>query len=218
MQAKTVRFVWLLGVGSLSACLFSACNGDEDLVPAPETPAAGAGGESHGAGSAECEAIGRLCHEADTGSGTASECHSTGHEGEAAACNAIFESCIDTCVPAEGSEQGPYCRALGSYCHEADSGAGRGKECHDVGHAGDEEACAEEFDGCITFCRDALEQGGEGGSGGGHGNAGGEGGSHAHAAGGHAGADEHAAGGHGGEDEHAASGASGEHTGGHGGG
>ncbi len=232
MQARTNSFVWLLGIGSLSAILFSACNGDDDLVPAPSAEA-GAGGESHGAGSAECEAIGRLCHDADTGSGTASECHTTGHQGNPAACSAIFSSCIDTCVPDEGGAAGhtgqeaaPYCRALGSLCHDADTGPGRGRDCHNIGHVGDEEACVEAFAECATFCLEAVDhEGGTGGSSGAHGHAGGqagahehaggEAGAHEHAAGGHAGAHEHA-GGHAGADEHA-SGAAGEHAGGHGG-
>lgn len=174
MQVKSLSVAWLIGAGSLGAWLFTACNGDADLAPPPSSASAGAGGESHAAGSAECEAVGHLCHDADTGSGSASECHTTGHEGDADACVASFEACIDTCVPAEGSGQGPYCRALGSYCHGADSGSGRGHECHEIGHAGDEEVCIEEFAGCITFCQEAPEPAGEGGAGGGHGHAGGE--------------------------------------------
>lgn len=198
MQVKSLSVAWLIGAGSLGACLFTACNGDADLVPAPSGPSAGAGGESHGPGSAECEAMGHLCHDADTGSGPASECHETGHVGDAEACSDAFESCIDTCVPAGGGEaggsghrQGAYCRALGSYCHDADTGSGRGHECHNIGHAGDEEACVEEFEGCISFCKEALEEAGEGGAGGVPGNAGGQGGAHEAAAGGHAGSQEH---------------------------
>ena len=204
MPVKSLSVAWLIGAGGLAACFLAACNGDADLIPAPSTSGAGAGGESHGPGSAECEAIGRLCHEADDGSGPASECHNTGHEGDANACSAAFESCIDTCRPAEGSDQGPYCRALGSYCHDADTGSGRGKECHEIGHAGDEDDCRAQFESCIGFCSEAPEHGGEGGAGGAHGHVGGEGGAHDHAAGGHAGAEDHEAGGHAGAHEQAA--------------
>jgi hypothetical protein len=46
------------------------------------------------------------------------------------------------------------CKVLGTLCHEADdgSGTGMGHECHEVGHEGHADACAEEFGSCIAFC------------------------------------------------------------------
>jgi hypothetical protein len=215
MQLKTLGVSWVLAIGLVGGSLLTACNGDESAIPEPSAAGGaageshGSGGESHGAGSAECDAIGHLCHEADTGSGPASECHTTGHVGNPDACEDVFASCIDTCVPDSGGEAGgpamvpaPYCQALGSLCHAADTGAGRAKECHDIGHSGDETECRAEFSGCVSFCLEALENHGEGGAGG----------EHAHAASGAGGEHTHAGSGAGGEHAHAASGAGGEHA------
>lgn len=57
------------------------------------------------------------------------------------------------------------CKVIGTLCHEADTGSGKGHDCHEVGHEGHADACAAEFDSCITFCTAGDE--GNGGAGGG---------------------------------------------------
>lgn len=60
------------------------------------------------------------------------------------------------------------CEAIGELCHPVDDGDGPLHECHDLGHIGDPEVCAERFDDCITMCLAAAEEHGEGGAGGDH--------------------------------------------------
>ena len=54
------------------------------------------------------------------------------------------------------------CKVIGSLCHDADTGSGTGHDCHEVGREGNAEACAEQFDACITFC--TAEDEGTGGA------------------------------------------------------
>jgi hypothetical protein len=177
----------VLVVGALFA--FAGCSdddsGDDAAGGAAQggTPAQGEGGAS--AGAVECEVIGELCHEADSGSGTAHDCHETGHEGKVAACAAAFDGCVSACVVDEGEGGGPgskqdtHCAALGELCHEVDDGDGPLHDCHEVGHVGNAAKCAAEFGHCATLClaaRELLEagEGGVGGTGaGGHAHSGG---------------------------------------------
>jgi len=204
----------LLGVGSV--LMFVSCSDDDDngggaagqssdagqsneggtgnVGPGPtEGGAEHMGGAAHGGGGhAEaptiCRVLGELCHEADTGSGTAHDCHELGHVGETEVCEQEFDSCIATCVDTGGGEGGagggagqtldPYCAALGSLCHPVDTGAGMGAECHEIGHLGVAADCAEAFDSCGDFCLEELEKleegaGGAGGAGPAAGGAGG---------------------------------------------
>jgi hypothetical protein len=155
-----------LGLIALSSAffLFSGCSGDDDEA----NP--GAGGGSATSGLAECEVIGELCHESDTGSGPAHECHEQAHHGNGAECLESFAGCISTCVAdeGEGSEKDPRCAALGELCHPVDDDDGPLHECHELGHVNDAEACAAAFDDCATRCvaaREALEAAGaEGGA------------------------------------------------------
>lgn len=58
------------------------------------------------------------------------------------------------------------CKVIGELCHEADTGSGPGHDCHELGHVGNADACAEAFDGCITLCTgDDTGGGGAGGGG-----------------------------------------------------
>jgi hypothetical protein len=163
----------VIAVGSLFA--FAGCGDDDDS----NKPSSSAGSSSVGGApdrALECEVIGELCHEADTGSGSAHDCHETGHEGTVAACVKDFASCIHTCVTdaddlgagGAGSAPDPRCVALGELCHEVDDKTGPLHECHEIGHIGVAANCASEFDGCATQClaaRALLEAGG-GGAGG----------------------------------------------------
>jgi hypothetical protein len=139
-----------------SGLLFGGCS-DEDAV----SPAPGGGSE----GVAECQVIGELCHEGDTGSGPAHDCHQQAHHGNGAACLEAFASCVGTCVT-EGGEKDPRCAALGELCHPVDDADGPLHECHELGHVNDADACAASFDDCAKRClvaREALEAGGDAG-------------------------------------------------------
>jgi len=160
--------------------VFVACGDDDDSAPGGTAGTAGKGGhagDTSGNGGAgndagpdlanECRVLGTLCHEADTGSGDAHECHELGHEGDGEACGKGFADCIGTCV--EGSaDKEPLCAALGELCHEVDDQDGPLHECHELGHVNDKDTCAKEFDHCATICLDARKQleAGEGGAGG----------------------------------------------------
>jgi hypothetical protein len=128
-----------------------------------------------------CQVLGHLCHDADTGTGPAADCHELGHIGDVEVCEQEFAGCIGTCVSSGGGEGGagggageapdPYCAALGSLCHPVDLGTGMGADCHEIGHVGDAADCADSFDACATFCLAELEKLEEGAGGSGAGGA-----------------------------------------------
>jgi len=97
-----------------------------------------------------CAELGEICHEADTGdAGMATTCHEVGHDGDLDECEAIYDECVDVC----GGHEEDKCATLGTVCHDLDDGdAGLAHECHEVGHAGDAEACDEIYDECIDLC------------------------------------------------------------------
>lgn len=205
---STARFgALLLGLGSVLTFVSCSDDDDDNVGGAGQSNEAGQGNEggtSHvgpepteggsehtggvahgGGGHAEaptvCRVLGELCHEADTGTGPASECHELGHVGDAGVCEQEFDSCIATCVDGGGGEGGaggsaghmldPYCAALGALCHPVDTGSGMGAECHEIGHLGVAADCADAFDSCAGFCLEELEKleqgvGGAGGAGG----------------------------------------------------
>lgn len=49
------------------------------------------------------------------------------------------------------------CLVLGELCHAADSGEGAARECHNLGHEADGDACARGFAGCVETCVDESE-------------------------------------------------------------
>ncbi len=149
---------------------------DECIAFCQEPPDAGDGphGGDHDGGSAMCEDLGHLCHDFDTGEGLGHECHEVGHAGEQEACAEIYDECIAFCSTEGGAHHPEYeaghphdagdhadhpeagsavCEELGHLCHDFDTGEGLGHECHEVGHAGEQEACAEIYDECILFCQ-----------------------------------------------------------------
>lgn len=135
-------------------------------------------------GEAQCRVLGELCHEADTGSGPAHECHELGHVNDAAACVEGFSGCVETCVEGSAGEE-PLCAALGELCHAVDDETGPLHECHELGHVNDAAVCAAEFDRCAELCLAAREELEHGHGAGGAGGAGaGAGGAHSHAEGG----------------------------------
>ncbi len=108
--------------------------------------------------------IGELCHAADTGSGPGHDCHSLGHEGDSAACEAQMASCMEICVEDDdaggsggaGPALDPYCAALGELCHPVPDAAAQG--CHSLGHKNDAAECAEAFDVCAELCLAGREE------------------------------------------------------------
>lgn len=52
------------------------------------------------------------------------------------------------------------CKVIGTLCHEADTGSGTGHDCHELGHEGHVDECAEQFDACISFCTEDEGTGG----------------------------------------------------------
>lgn len=48
------------------------------------------------------------------------------------------------------------CQEIASACHPYGSGGGLPRECHDLGHAGDERACSEKKSACLDACPDAT--------------------------------------------------------------
>ena len=187
-----------LGVLSTSLLIAVGCGDDDDSDTtntggAATSGGAHAGGTTSGAGthsggtgglsgggvggaseSSECQVVGELCHEADTGVGPAHDCHELGHSGDTAACHESFASCIAVCVEDEGGEgtggasgggQSPYCLALGELCHPVASVSAALEECHEIGHIGDAPVCAMQFEECAKACLAAREEAEGGGSG-----------------------------------------------------
>jgi hypothetical protein len=52
----------------------------------------------------------------------------------------------------EHAEEGPICSALSEMCHEAAESDPEAADCHDIGHAADEDACDAETDRCKGIC------------------------------------------------------------------
>ncbi len=124
-------------VGALLVCVGAWGCGDNDNSVAEPTPSA----------ALQCEVLGSLCHDSETVPGE--ECHHLGHDGRPDACVAGFSGCLDVCLE-HGAGEDPFCRAIGSLCHDADSAAA--ETCHDLGHDGDPAACRREFDACAQLC------------------------------------------------------------------
>ncbi len=147
-----------------------------------------------------CKDISSVCHDLDTGSGTAHDCHEQAHDGDAAVCEMIRDECLAFCAggtetgstssPTSESDSGSthgeestgddgstghdsstaaaesgstgddhstgtetgdaVCPLLGSGCH--DVATVEGQECHDIGHDGDEVACAAALVECTEIC------------------------------------------------------------------
>jgi hypothetical protein len=186
MKSSARLGLGLVVIGSLFA--FAGCGDDDDSGPnggggtaahggsaaAGEATASGGGGASTSV--FECEVLGELCHEADTGSGPAHDCHETGHVAHPDACAEQFDGCIATCVTddagaggAAGGEQDSHCAALGELCHPVDDMDGPLHDCHELGHVGNAVTCAAAFDDCAVRClaaREELEAEEAGGAGG----------------------------------------------------
>src|SRR5881394_1654884 len=97
MKSPLAAYWAVLAAGSLLA--FAGCSGDDDSMPSNEGGSSNVGGQPPATnGALECQVLGELCHEADTGSGPAHDCHETGHQGTASTCVKDFSSCIHTCV------------------------------------------------------------------------------------------------------------------------
>lgn len=182
----------LLGLPLLGALLVVACSDESEPAKSGSTGGAansnggeGHGGEdAHGEGPAACEALGSLCHDADSGPGPIGDCHDVGHEADEKECKGQFASCITVCVADESSSGGapsevvanPYCQALGELCHFLDDEGTPTGECHEVGHIGNEPDCVKAFSDCVPRCLAKRET--EPDSHDGNGGAGGQSGAH----------------------------------------
>jgi hypothetical protein len=72
------------------ACLaLAACNGEEEEEEHEEP---------HEPTSPACVDLSEVCHEADTGSGPAHDCHETAHADDEAACAAALPDCMTACA------------------------------------------------------------------------------------------------------------------------
>jgi hypothetical protein len=164
-----------LGLIAASAALAFAGCGDDDAASPGAGGAAAQGGEAHAGGAAAgaltCEVIGELCHEADTGSGPAHDCHETGHVGHVDACAQAFDGCVALCVSDDDGAGGAaagvggagpapdgHCAALGELCHPVDDSNGPLHDCHELGHIGNAAQCAASFDDCAQRCLAAREE------------------------------------------------------------
>jgi hypothetical protein len=54
----------------------------------------------------------------------------------------------------------PSCAEIMDVCHEADTGSGRGAECHGIAHEDVEASCAAAKDSCIADCEAILADAG----------------------------------------------------------
>ena len=132
----------MLMVCAMAACVGAwGCGDNDNSVPEP-TPSA----------ALQCEVVGTLCHDSESDAGQA--CHHLGHDGAPAACVAEFSGCLDVCLE-PGAGEDPFCRAIGSLCHDTESA--EGQACHELGHDGDAAACRRAFDDCAELCLAANE-------------------------------------------------------------
>lgn len=118
--------------------------GDNDNSVAEPTPSA----------ALQCEVLGSLCHDSETVPGE--ECHHLGHDGPPDACVAGFSGCLDVGLD-HGAGEDPFCRAIGSLCHDGALDDGPIHACHEIGHAGNPSTCRREFDACAHMCLAARE-------------------------------------------------------------
>ncbi|MEO8181565.1 MAG: MbnP family copper-binding protein [Deltaproteobacteria bacterium] len=69
--------------------------------------------------------------------------------GVCSASDAVVVTCTEPSAAAA-------CDGLGSNCHAVEASSAEAHECHELGHAGDEAACAEGRAACIATCGSAL--------------------------------------------------------------
>jgi hypothetical protein len=177
--------IWLLSSFSLVG-LLNGC-GDDEAEPAPPSVVvpseAGAPDgssdpnpvdphevpDSGTAGEIMCAEMGTYCHASDTGEDNlANTCHDVGHAGDPAACAEIYDECMAFCLQDAGHNEdagsehpdaGALCEEIGSTCHD---GSGLAQYCHEVGHAGEPNACAAVHEECMELCE--ADHGGDGGT------------------------------------------------------
>lgn len=70
------------------------------------------------------------------------------------------------CSSADSHETSEQCEEMGSLCHEPGETNAQAQACHEFGHDGDPEVCADMYDDCIALCEELLGAGGAGGEGG----------------------------------------------------
>ena len=132
----------VMTVLALAACIGMWSCGDNDNSEPVARPSA----------ELQCAVVGKLCHDAESDAGQA--CHELGHDGVPSTCAAEFPVCIDLCLDDDGD---PFCRALGSLCHEVVDDDGPLQSCHELGHYADPSACRRQFDHCAQLCLAAID-------------------------------------------------------------
>ena len=128
---------------AIVACIGAWSCGDNDNSAPEARPSA----------ALQCEVVGTLCHDAESDAGQA--CHELGHDGAPSTCAAEFPGCIDTCLDGGSDDHDPFCRALGSLCHDTESA--EGQACHELGHDADPTTCRQRFDHCAQLCLAAID-------------------------------------------------------------
>jgi hypothetical protein len=130
---------------AIVACIGAWSCGDNDNSAPQARPSA----------ALQCEVVGKVCHDAESDAGQA--CHELGHDGVPSTCAAEFPGCIDLCLDGGGDHGDPFCRALGSLCHEVDDDDGPLHACHELGHDAAPTTCRQQFDHCAQLCLAAID-------------------------------------------------------------
>lgn len=78
------------------------------------------------------------------------------------ASGACLDSMEGSDAPVETSDDAAVtCAEVANACHDVDHGDGPSHACHELGHTGDEEACAAEGAECLVLCSATHEPGTE---------------------------------------------------------
>jgi hypothetical protein len=77
----------------------------------------------------------------------------------------LLFSLFCACSNGDGNGRASKCEEIGEVCHEPDDEDGPLAACHDLGHVGNEQVCAERYDDCLAMCRAGLDAGAGGASG-----------------------------------------------------
>jgi hypothetical protein len=68
------------------------------------------------------------------------------------ALSGLFTACSTSSSSTPPADPTGTCRAIAGACHRYDKGGGFPHECHEIGHAGDDNACAPKKDACLAAC------------------------------------------------------------------
>jgi hypothetical protein len=118
MSLRQDSFATLLLALAASAAVTVACGDDK-----------GSGDEHSSTEPPVCMEVSSACHDLDTGSGMAHDCHEQAHAGDAAVCEMIHDECIAFCTGAgTGSESGTSMSTTMTTTTDATTDASTGSE------------------------------------------------------------------------------------------